>query len=89
MDNYSAIQWKDIICDNCRDFEGLILNEICQIRKAKLCSLKKTICGIVNKPKLTHRYRKKIRGCQRWRMGKTGEGCQRVQTSSYKEVPGI
>ena len=38
----------------------------------------------MNKQKQTQTYREQISGCQRWEVGKMGEGGQKIQNSSYK-----
>ena len=69
------------------NLEDIMPSEISQTERDKyhMISLK---YGIENKTKKeqVHRYREQIGGCERWKVGKVGEGCQNVQTSRYEKV---
>ena len=64
------------------NLKGVMLSVVSQTKKDTVWSH----LHIESKRTWTHRYIEQISGCQRrgWGVGETGEGGQKVQTSSYK-----
>ena len=67
------------------DHQGIMLNEISQTEKDKCCIISFYVESKKQKPELidTENRLVVVRG-REWGMGETGEGGQKVQTSSYK-----